>query len=63
MTGLRISKTITDYKKLSATHPKPAFWPKEGDKEIDFIQQCIDLKINKDPQHAVWMITKREPDS
>ncbi|KAI3396237.1 hypothetical protein diail_12381 [Diaporthe ilicicola] len=56
MAGLRISKTIADFKKLSATHPKPAFWPKEGDQEIDSIQHCIDSNIKFDPQRAVWQL-------
>lgn len=54
MAGLRSSKTITDFKALSATHPKPAFWPKEGDQEIDNIQKCIDACIKRDPQLALW---------
>lgn len=54
MAGLRISKTIADFKALSATHPKPAFWPKEGDQEIDRIQKCIDYYIKRDPQLALW---------
>jgi hypothetical protein len=56
MAGLRISKTIADFKKLSATHPKPAFWPKEGDQEINNIEHCIDSSIKFDPQHAVWQL-------
>lgn len=56
MAGLRISKTITDFNVLSATHPKPAFWPgpKEGDQEIDNIEKCIDACIKRDPQLALW---------
>lgn len=56
MAGLRISKTIADFKKLSSTHPKPAFWPKEGDQEIENIQHCVDSSIKFDPQHAVWQL-------
>lgn len=54
MAGLRISKTIADFEALSATHPKPAFWPKEGDLEISYIQHCIDGCIRHDIQHAAW---------
>lgn len=54
MAGLRMSKTITDFKALSATHPKPAFWPKEGDQEIQNIQKCIDTCIKRDPQLGLW---------
>ncbi|KAI7787411.1 hypothetical protein LA080_016486 [Diaporthe eres] len=54
MAGVRISKTIADFKTLSATHPKPAFWPKEGDQEIDNIQRCIDSYIKRDPQLSLW---------
>ncbi|KAL1852533.1 hypothetical protein Daus18300_012131 [Diaporthe australafricana] len=54
MAGLRFSKTIADFKLLSATHPKPAFWPKEGDQEINNIQNCIDGCIKHDIQQAIW---------
>ncbi|POS76958.1 hypothetical protein DHEL01_v204658 [Diaporthe helianthi] len=54
MTGLRISKIIADFRTLSATHPKPAFWPKEGDREIEHIHQVIERTVKFDPQHLVW---------
>lgn len=56
MTGLRVSKTIADFKKLSATHPKPAFWPKEGDQEIERIQNAVDVSITVDPLHTLWQV-------
>lgn len=56
MTGLRISKTLADFKKLSATHPRPAFWPNQGDREIEKIQYCIDSCVKFDPQHAIWQV-------
>ncbi|KAE8371592.1 hypothetical protein BDV26DRAFT_275762 [Aspergillus bertholletiae] len=49
MSGLRIQKTIDDYLKISKTHPKPQFWPKEGDDEIKDIHFAVDSWIIKDP--------------
>lgn len=49
MTGLRISKTIDDFWKLSKTHPKPTFWPSEGDEEIRRIRKSIEVFVEKDP--------------
>lgn len=48
MTALRIGRTIDDHRKLSATHPRPAFWPKEGDELIDSIRSDITGFIEKD---------------
>lgn len=48
MSGLRISRVIDDFKELSKTHPKPSFWPTEGDKEIDSIESCIKVFIRDD---------------
>lgn len=59
MSGLRISKIIKDFKDLSNTHPKPAFWPKEGDVEIDRIQTCVDIVINNDPLQIAWACTDK----
>jgi hypothetical protein len=53
MTSLRITKTIDDYWKLSKTHPKPQFWPSEGDEEIKHIRECIEAFVEKDPLE--WM--------
>jgi hypothetical protein len=49
MSGLRITRTIEDFWKLSATHPKPQFWPREGDDEIKRIHECIKAFIEQDP--------------
>lgn len=49
MSGLRIARTIEDFWKLSETHPKPQFWPKEGDKEVREIRRCIETLIELDP--------------
>ncbi|KAH6675354.1 AAA domain-containing protein [Plectosphaerella plurivora] len=49
MNSLRIARTIDDFRKLSETHPKPEFWPKEGDIEINNIHSIITEWIEKDP--------------
>ncbi|KAJ9504002.1 hypothetical protein H2202_000058 [Exophiala xenobiotica] len=49
MTSLRITKTIDDFWKLSKTHPKPRFWPSEGDEEIRRIRKCIETLVEEDP--------------
>lgn len=48
MTGLRIKRTIEDFWKLSETHPKPKFWPKEGDQEVKGIHEAIEAWIVND---------------
>ncbi|KKK16427.1 hypothetical protein P175DRAFT_0430531 [Aspergillus ochraceoroseus IBT 24754] len=49
MSGLRIQKTIDDYLKLSGTHPRPKFWPEEGDEEIRRISSTVKSWILQDP--------------
>ncbi|RMD42306.1 hypothetical protein DV735_g2834, partial [Chaetothyriales sp. CBS 134920] len=53
LTGLRISKTIDDYWKLSKTHPKPQFWPAEGELLIKNIREYVGTFIERDPLQAV----------
>lgn len=49
MSGLRIKKIIEDYWKLSESHPKPKFWPKEGDIEIKKIHESVERWVLPDP--------------
>ena len=48
LSGLRIKKTIDEYRTLSKTHPKPAFWHEQGEEEIDRIYECVKLFIEDD---------------
>ncbi|KAH8649226.1 hypothetical protein BX600DRAFT_484115 [Xylariales sp. PMI_506] len=54
MSGLRIARTIEDFWKLSKTHPKPKFWPGEGDTEIKSIRQIVETFIEQDPLLVMW---------
>ena len=49
MSGLRIQKTVDEYLKLTKTHPQPAFWPKEGDEEIENIKFNVEWWVLQDP--------------
>ena len=49
MAGLRTARTIDDFWKLSKTHPRPEFWPHEGDEEIKRIRETITRWIENDP--------------
>ncbi|RMZ78855.1 hypothetical protein DV738_g3704, partial [Chaetothyriales sp. CBS 135597] len=59
LTGLRITKTIDDYWKLSKTHPKPQFWPAEGDKEIKNIRECILSFVERNPLQPMKDMSSR----
>ncbi|KAH9905050.1 hypothetical protein F4778DRAFT_55562 [Xylariomycetidae sp. FL2044] len=60
MSGMRISRVIDDFWKLSKTHPQPQFWPKEGDVEIKNIRQCIKEFIELDPLLLVRQAAREE---
>ncbi|KAJ5388621.1 hypothetical protein N7509_011162 [Penicillium cosmopolitanum] len=49
ISGLRMSKYINEYWKLSNSHPQPKFWPKEMDEKIRRLQLSIDYWITPDP--------------
>ncbi|KAJ5777259.1 hypothetical protein N7520_000505 [Penicillium odoratum] len=57
MTGLRIQRTITEYFKISQSHPQPKFWPKEADDEIRAVQLCVESFIIQD---QVWAVLSME---
>lgn len=59
MCGLRISKIIDDFKALSSTHRKPAFWPRKWDKKLDAIQDQVKLFPQQDPMKELWKMAGR----
>ncbi|KAI0484382.1 hypothetical protein GGR56DRAFT_613574 [Xylariaceae sp. FL0804] len=60
MTGLRIARTIDDFWELSKTHPKPQFWPQEGDKEIKNIRESVVTFIDNDPMGHLMRSAHKE---
>ena len=58
MSGIRIKKIIEEFWKLSETHPKPNFWPKEGDEEIKRIHLSVKTWIEEDPLLPVRQAAK-----
>lgn len=60
MCGLRIARTIDDYWKLAATHPKPAFWSDVGDEEIRHIRRIISDYIETDALLVLRRILQEE---
>ncbi|KAJ5088391.1 hypothetical protein N7456_012007 [Penicillium angulare] len=58
MSGLRIQITIDEHFKLSKTHPKPPFWPKEGDAEIKAIYTTVEAWAIDD---MLWSVQSRGP--
>ncbi|RAL09961.1 uncharacterized protein BO97DRAFT_457282 [Aspergillus homomorphus CBS 101889] len=61
MSGLRIQKTIDDYFQLSKTHPRPRFWPKEGDEEIRMIGTTVKSWIVQDLFHDIRVHSELAP--
>ncbi|KAL8832819.1 MAG: hypothetical protein Q9191_000003 [Dirinaria sp. TL-2023a] len=58
MSSIRIKKTIADFWSLSKTHPKPKFWPKEGDEEITRIHSSVKTWTEDDPLLEVRQVAK-----